>query len=275
MTVQPTSKWLQNYLDSPFSNMTDKMKQHRDILCKPIEAYFDEVNALSIQNHLLHHGLFPPSPSDEHIINKWLQRKYDQLVEKLYKKYRKAWSGPSANIFIFPSNYHSKELNERFSGCTGLSYPKKLFLFINHQAKAKQVAALFLHEYSHTCRLNFFKKSEADYTLLDAIILEGVAEYVVRSILGEEFGNQWIKHYSYDEAKWYIEKWVYPNLTVTRNQPKHDLIMYGNMHGIPQNLGYHIGYYLIQQFTKDKTFSIKEILYIDNGDAFNSNDWLK
>ncbi|SER27678.1 Uncharacterized protein YjaZ [Gracilibacillus ureilyticus] len=264
MTVHSTNKWIQQYVDSHSGNMADKWKYHKDLICKPVSKYFTNTSILSLQDHLLRHGLFPPSPEDEELLRKWLKKKYFQLVENLYEKYRSSWKGPSANIFIFPSNPFSRDLTEKFSGCTGLSYPKHLFLFLSNQAKVKQITALFLHEYSHTCRLQYFSKPEAEYTLLDAIILEGIAEYIVRKKLGEDSGNDWINQYSSMEAKEYYEKWIKPNITITRTHPKHDLLMYGNRHGIPQNLGYHIGYYILTQFTKDKEISINDILYMEN-----------
>ncbi|KAB8137523.1 DUF2268 domain-containing protein [Gracilibacillus oryzae] len=274
MTIQPTDKWLEEYLDSKTVLLNNKWKQHQNILCKPLAKYFHQTNAQAIQDHLLRHGLFHPANNEQDMITSWLKKDYHQLIEKLYQKYRKAWDGPAAKIFIFPSNHHSKELTERFSGCAGLSFPKQLFLFLSHQATRKQAAAVFLHEYSHTCRLNYFRKPEESYTLLDAIILEGIAEHLVRTIIGEDSGSKWIEQYPEDTARKYFTKWIAANINITRYEPKHDLLMYGDKHGIPQNLGYHMGYYILQQYIKTNKISAKQILYADNEEIIKAIDFL-
>src|SRR5699024_11807494 len=82
-----------------------------------------------------------------------------------------------------------------------LSFNDNLFLFVTTYNTSKEISVLLTHEYHHVCRLSKFQKSEADYVLLDTIILEALAENAVRERLGEHYVAPWTTYYTTDELE--------------------------------------------------------------------------
>src|SRR5699024_2978860 len=107
----------------------------------------------------------------------------------------KKWNGPNIPIFILPSDQHNRKLQRELSGKSGLTFQDKLFLFISEDTSESELKSLFTHEYNHVCRLSQYPKEE-DYTLLDTIILEGLAENAVRERFGDQATANWTRHYS-------------------------------------------------------------------------------
>ncbi len=160
-------------------------------------------------------------------------------------------------------------MKEWYNSNAGLSYPDKLFLFLSSEATTKEIASLFLHEYSHTCRLSKFKKDESDYTLLDAVILEGVAEWIVRKVVGKSFGNKRIEMLPEEIYLDLWKKWIKPNRDIKRTHYKHDMIMYGGR-DIPKNFGYIIGYNMVERFMKKYKKSPKALIETRNLEIITS-----
>ncbi|MDI5790224.1 DUF2268 domain-containing putative Zn-dependent protease [Bacillus licheniformis] len=65
-----------------------------------------------------------------------------------------------------------------FGSKSGLAFSDKLFCFIGRSSRSS-ISAIMTHEYNHVCRLENMPKEEKKMTLLDTIILEGLAEYAV------------------------------------------------------------------------------------------------
>lgn len=263
MTIHRTNQWLDTYLDKIKTSQKQLLVEHQKLICKPLTSFFRSIDEKTLQEHLIRHGLFLPHKNNSKYLSEWLEKDFYPFFKKLYQKLKRAWDGPEADIFLFPSNENSRELQEQFKGNAGLSYPSKLFLFLSPKATPKALTALFLHEYSHTCRLHYFEKAEEDYTLLDAIILEGTAEYLVRRLLGSSSGSQIIQTLSEKQAKALWDKWIKKYRDIKRLDTKHDLIMYGK-HGLPNHLGYNIGYYLVSNYAAKQNYSSKKILYTPN-----------
>ncbi|WP_058308933.1 DUF2268 domain-containing protein [Gracilibacillus massiliensis] len=274
MTVHATDKWLEQLIKSldQAANHTnnEKYQIHLSAICDPLSTFFSEANQKNIQEHLLRHGLFSPESSAAFLTG-WLKRDYNTKVKKLYQKCKDAWEGPSTDIFILPSNEDIRELKTWFNSNAGLSYPDKLFLFLSSTASTKEIAALFIHEYSHTCRLRNFPKKEFDYTLLDAVILEGIAEWLVRKMVGKSYGNKRIEHLSDEKLVELWERWIMPHQNIKRTNHKHDMLMYGNR-GIPKNLGYVIGYNIVLRYMEKNKQHAKEILKTKNQQFLSAAD---
>ncbi|WP_163538499.1 DUF2268 domain-containing putative Zn-dependent protease [Gracilibacillus sp. YIM 98692] len=263
MGLKPTNQWLKAYTQLEATSNAEAFRKQQNKICEPLMGFFQNAEADIIQDYLIQNGLFVPVKNDPPYIQAWLKKRFLTITEKLYQKFRQKWNGPDIPIFVLPSNERSLELSKWYGGNAGLCYPDKLFLFINSNATAKQVAAVFVHEYSHACRLKHFPKEEQEYQLLDAIILEGIAEYAVRKLLGNAYGNQRLEIIPPETFCSYWEDLISPHLSITRNDAIHDHIMYGGR-GIPKNLGYLIGYNLIKQFIKRNTYPISKLLYLPN-----------
>ncbi|SFL68557.1 Uncharacterized protein YjaZ [Gracilibacillus orientalis] len=263
MTIHATDKWMKRFTDKKgVKDQEDQNLLHQSVICEPLTKYFKELPPEAIQEHLLRHGLFSSNLKKEDA-QKWLQQNYLSKVNILYKKCKNAWNGPEPDIFIFPSNEEIRELKEWYNSNAGLSYPDKLFLFLQKNAENREIVALFLHEYSHICRLNLFPKKEMEYTLLDAVILEGIAEWIVRKKVGAAYGNKRIEMVTDELLEDLWKKWIEPLQQLTRDHPKHNMIMYG-LHGVPRNIGYIIGYNIIQRYMTKQNGSITTLLHTPN-----------
>ena len=59
---------------------------------------------------------------------------------------------------------------------------------------------MLIHEYHHVCRLHHLKKDQKEYTLLDTMIMEGLAERTVGKYLGTKYLANWTKLYQEDKT---------------------------------------------------------------------------
>ena len=139
---------------------------------------------------------------------------------------------------------------------SGVSFKDKLFLFLTPIEDEKELEALFVHEYHHVCRMNSQKKDPQDYTLLDSIILEGLAEHAVTRNCGEKYASDWSRRYTKDELSKYWKKDLSENLSIKRDHRFHDQILFG-LGRRPGLLGYAIGYEIVKQYEQRKNFSDK------------------
>ncbi|MFD2654942.1 DUF2268 domain-containing protein [Gracilibacillus thailandensis] len=273
MTIHATDKWIKKFTDEKIGkNRKEQYLLHQSIICEPLSHCFEDIQPEFIQEHLLRHGLFSPNLNQEDS-EQWMEQNYLSKVNKIYQKCKKAWNGPEPAIFVFPSNEEIRELKEWYNANTGLSYPDKLFLFLQRKAENREIIALFLHEYSHICRLNHFPKKEMEYTLLDAIILEGIAEWIVRKKVGSTYGNKRIEMISDELLADLWLTWIASQQQMTRDHPKHDMIMYG-FNGVPKNVGYIIGYNIIQRYMTKQPCSITTLLQTTNQQILATIDTL-
>ncbi|MCU9612443.1 DUF2268 domain-containing protein [Caldibacillus lycopersici] len=224
-------------------------------ICKQLKSDFRGWNENEIYYNLVKKGMYRPSGFTKKILDQLKKQSIWEIVESLEKKYRKLWNGPDIPIFIFPTN------QTLFSGTinkNGFTFPDKLFLFLP-DIEEKEVEALFVHEYHHACRMNKLNKPLEEYTLLDSLIMEGLAEQAVLLQCGREYVSKWNYTYSENELNKYWEKSFLPNLNIKISNRKHDDLLYGKGVGKPL-LGYAMGYYLVEHYKKSNSISIQETL---------------
>lgn len=238
MTVFPTDQWLKNAHFHPL------------LLCEKITKDDDSFSAKELYHYLTLHGMYRHSA---HINHDWIthvqKKKIWKRIEEEEKKLQKQWDGPEVSIYIFPADPTNRELKRLYNGKAGLAFQSKIFLFIATDNSEEEIIALFTHEYHHACRLYHDKKQVEDYELLDTMILEGLAEYVVRKKFGPAYTSPWASYYSEDEIKKIYRKLIYPNRHISITDPKHERILYG-FPPFPKMAGYAVGYYLVQQYQK-------------------------
>lgn len=259
MKIKNTATWLQDYVNNKGEYFEDNLRLHEEKLCVPLTDYFDHADALSIQQHLIQHGMFFPDPTDKHIINQMILLRYWDKVEELLQTLEAAWGKRKGTLFVFPSDFTNNQLLHHFNGVSGLSFPDKLFLFITDQTTDIQLHALLIHEYSHVCRLQAFSSQINTLTLADAICLEGIAEYAVKEKLGEEYCSPWVHLYSNKQLNEIWTEWIKPNVTITSTDLQHFALMYGSDE-IPRWAGYAVGYSFIDQYTQQHKPSLKQLL---------------
>lgn len=206
------------------------------------------------------HGMYRTAP--ENILGS-LPKNVWEKVEKEYESLQKKWGGPQVPIFIFPADETNSKIKKEFNGKSGLAFKDKLFLFFSSHNTQKEIQAVLTHEYNHVCRLKKYKKNEAEFTLLDTVILEGIAENAVREHCGNASLAGWTKYYSDEQLQKIVEQLIIPNRNVKRNARKYTDLLYGKGFS-PKMAGYCAGYYLVKQYLKSTKQQSKAILGMDS-----------
>ncbi|MBM6618293.1 DUF2268 domain-containing protein [Bacillus suaedaesalsae] len=251
MSIIQTDRWLKEYGDQPVK------------LCENLITYFKKGKAVDIYQHLASFGMYKPSiftRKDE--IQQFIKANHWSTVKKLFESIRKKWNGPDIPIIILPLNERNAQLMKE-NGKAGLAFKDKLFLFLPREIGALEIKALLVHEYHHVCRLNQISKKEEEMTLLDVIILEGLAEYAVKEICGESYNANWISYYSEEK----LEKWwktiIFPNKDVKEQDPEYNNLLYGRS-GYPKMLGYCVGAHIINKCIDKKKEKLSNVERMDS-----------
>ncbi|WP_432355484.1 DUF2268 domain-containing protein [Sporosarcina sp. A2] len=182
-----------------------------------------------------------------------------KIVEKELKALRQRWEGPDVPIIILPSNTADQNLMSDTNGKAGLAFSDKLFLLVPESISSNELKALFTHEYNHVCRLWHTKNSENSLTLLDSIILEGIAEHAVRERLGEAYTASWTTLYSNEQLEKIWKTTILPKRNLMKSHPRHNQLLYG-WRGVPKMAGYCVGYYLVETFLNNNKLSTFDIM---------------
>ncbi|MFZ3589215.1 DUF2268 domain-containing protein [Bacillus sp. DJP31] len=247
MGVIDTKAWLKDFGYQPIR------------ICEELSTYFNGNKAGDIYEYLSLFGMYRSSIfTRRDDVELFLEQNYWKIVKKEFEVLKKKWNGPDIPIFILPVNQRQTEIMKENKGKSGVAFDDKLFLFFAIKVDESEIKALLTHEYNHVCRLNYISKKEEDITLLDTIILEGLAEHAVREHCGNEFVAYWTKLYSTEQLeKWWSEL-VYPNKFKHKNDKESQEILYG-LKSNPKMLGYCVGFYLIDLLLEEKKYSLKKI----------------
>ncbi|MEK3855493.1 DUF2268 domain-containing protein [Cytobacillus sp. FSL H8-0458] len=198
--------------------------------------------------------MYKPARSSRDNFKELKEKKVWDLARKIHLKYRRLWEGPDSDVYIFPTA--GGGLFSRHPGKSGVSFANMLFLFLPSEIEEDELEALFVHEYHHVGRINSQRKKLEEYTLLDSIILEGLAENAVELHCGKNFRGSWCSRYSKEEMRNSWENLIKPYLKLKKNDRLHQKILYGER-PYPPLLGYAAGYEIVSEFRKQKNFSTK------------------
>ncbi|WP_246938617.1 DUF2268 domain-containing protein [Bacillus pinisoli] len=235
MAVIDTKEWLSQSGENPIQ------------LCEHLVKYFKGNSPREIYDYLCLYGMYKPSIFNRNKeVNQLIELDYWSEVDKLYRSLRKKQKGPDIPVFIFPINQRETRMMEENKGKSGLAFYDKLFMFLSPNLEIIEIKALLTHEYHHVCRLKYLNKEEESMTLLDAMVLEGLAELSVKEECGEDQNASWTRFYSDDQLlKWYNE-FIEPNKHITKRHPKYHELLFG-LKGYPRMLGYAVGLYMVKQ----------------------------
>jgi uncharacterized protein YjaZ len=244
MSVIQTDKWLNEEFYRPKK------------ICEKLTTYFKGQDESEVYNQLIQFGMYRPSRSSKNNLDHMKEQKVWDKVQQLLTHYKNKWSGPDIPIFLFPLGQPRGFFMRREGNKSGVSYPDKMFLFLSPIEDPKELEALFVHEYHHVCRLRKLNKKMEDYTLLDSIIIEGLAEYAVLKNCGQDYLAKWCRIYSEKEISSFWDKYMVSQLSKRKNERTHDELLYGGGR-IPNLLGYAVGYKIIENFYKNNNYSTK------------------
>lgn len=240
MGIQPTDEWLEKDL------------YHPEKLFRNITA--EEENPEALYQYLLRFGMYRPGRLAKEIYEELVKKEIWKRTKNIFDHYRKMWDGPDIPVYIFPKRRFMNEIDPDKSG---ISFKDKMFLFLHDVKQKKELEALIVHEYHHVCRLNRISKPMHDYSLLDSMVIEGLAEFAVTKYCGENYNAKWTSAYPKEELSYYWEKYAAEHLTVTRTSPLHDRLLFG-LGRYPSMLGYALGYYLVMSQKNSKNWTIHD-----------------
>ncbi|MFJ7733216.1 DUF2268 domain-containing protein [Lysinibacillus sp. NPDC097231] len=262
MSVMPTDEWLNEIKNIQKHNQNRNLYElQRSTLCSRLVEVFNGGNSEEIQYELQQQGLYQPHENID--IQKLKERNVWQIVQEEFIYLQERWSGPNIPIYIFPITQEQTMTNKN-----GAAYPNALFLFVG-ELKKQELQALFAHEYNHVCRLQYLNKSLNEVTLLDSLILEGLAECAVEEIYGDRWLSPWLKYYSLDKMLNIWEKHFLPQINV-QGIKRHVEYLYGGK--LPQWIGYCIGYEIVRSYIKNHSSNqlhLKSSQEILNGSDFS------
>lgn len=244
MGIIRTDEWLKEDFDRPKK------------ICERLLPYFNGQQANEIYHQLMNFGMYRPSRSSWNNLNWMMKQKAWHKVEQLFHKYKNKWSGPDIPVFLFPLGQSRGFFIREEKSKAGVSFPDKMFLFLSQNEDPKEIESLLVHEYHHVCRLRALNKKMEEYTLLDSIIIEGLAEYAVLKNCGSEYLAIWCRMHSEKEILKLWDKYLLKQLETKKNERSHDELLYGEGR-IPNLLGYSVGFKIVENFYKIHNYSTK------------------
>ena len=254
MSVNPTKKSLKEFV-SRCEQQSGKgaRKLHREIFCEPLVELFPKIPIEALQYELISQGMFLPEdwPTLKGKIEKMEQQRVWKLVDTEFQKLKKKWNGPDIPIYIYPLQQTRMPSGEQVNR-NGIAYKNAMFLFLAEEIKEKEIIAALAHEYNHACRLQFLDQSPKEIKLRDSLIIEGLGEYAVKDICGEEYLGPWVNLYTKDQALPIWKEHFVPALK-RKGLQNHRLYLFGQPRTpYPRWIGYHLGYQIVDSFVKNK-----------------------
>ncbi|WP_025784553.1 DUF2268 domain-containing protein [Sporosarcina sp. D27] len=251
MPVMRTNEWLIDFYHDPVA------------LCKKMTPLFPGVSASEILDYFRMHGMYQKlDKSGTALVDTMKVNNVWTIVEREHQALRKKWKGPDVPIVILPSNTANKKLMRTTNGKAGIAFSDKLFLFVPETISELELKALFIHEYNHVCRLCHTKKPEKSFTLLDSIILEGLAEHAVRERLGRAYTASWTELHSKIKVEKIWKKTILPKIKLKKSHPLHNQLLFG-WNGVPKMAGYCVGYYLVEDYLTSNQLCTVDLLRIN------------
>lgn len=226
-------------------HLFEEDKNRESLACELVQPIFPHTAPEAIQYELVQQGLLQKGKLSLPF-NAW------QLIDQQFKELQLAWQGPTIPVYIFPIKTGFVK--------NGIAYKDGICLFISAQLLIKELHALFSHEYHHICRRLYVAEPP---TLIDSLIMEGLAEDAVENLFGKDALSPWTERYSLDEVRDYWQSHFIHALD-QKGLPYHQPFLFGDAQlGLPPWIGYCTGYRIIQAF-KEKCgpFDLKELLQI-------------
>jgi uncharacterized protein YjaZ len=260
MGIIRTDQWLEKEFNQPVK------------VCERLTPYFKDQKGNEVYQQLLQFGMYKPSRASLDAFNKMVNNQAWSKVDKVYKLYVEKWSGPKVPVFIFPIKQNGGLFRKADRNKSGVSFSDKMFLFLSPEVDMDETEALFVHEYHHVCRLNKLKKNIREYTLLDSIIIEGLAEYAVLKNCGKQYLAEWCSMYSKIEIDMFWERFLKDYLSVKKKERLHDELLYGNGR-FPKLAGYAAGFSIVQEYYQTHPYSVKRSFTIPAENLINRTNF--
>ena len=200
--------------------------------------------------------------SDYQSISEDKQKEIENIISDTVEKCNENLSVPTKN-FIFVHPYFPTKDDEVFDGVMAVAVYSCVFhLFINlEQATKESIENTVAHELNHTTYYYHHYDDFNNYTLLDEILLEGLAENFREQHFKQEI-TKWAGALEKDEALQILKDLNKEILNSTDQKVIRDFL-FGN-EKYKRWTGYSAGYWLVKEFiNKNSEMSWKELMKID------------
>ncbi|MBU8906928.1 DUF2268 domain-containing protein [Desertibacillus haloalkaliphilus] len=250
MGVIATNNWVREFAERCQKKgiFERELMIQKEVIIERLAKAFQTTQFMDLHEYLLNQGLFHPDHGGniKEVVAHLEEKKCWQYVQEEYKWLRSNWRGPKASIFIFPVEMRNTMIMNELGGKMGIGFRDKIFLFLSPEVSKGEVCQLLTHEYHHVCRLSYLNKSATELSLLDSLLVEGLAEAAVGERFGEGALAPWVKRYNDQEVETFWERVFLPNLQL-KGHENHQPFLYGNgsVH-LPKWIGYCIGYKIVK-----------------------------
>ncbi|MCP6682919.1 DUF2268 domain-containing protein [Bacillus nakamurai] len=210
---------------------------------------------------LQNHGMFRNMKDGLFTINQLKEKGCFSHIQKEESYLKEKWGGPDVPIIVLPVDERNRRIRLEFGSKSGLAFRDKMFLFLSSDSSNSAVSAIMTHEYNHVCRLEHVTKDEKDDTLLDIIMMEGLAEYAVYERFGSSLTGEWTSYYTPEQLQILFEKRIKPNLGLKRDSRMFSQLLYGKGY-VPSMLGYAVGFDIVKKYLTANKKTVEEALSI-------------
>tara|TARA_Y100001935_G_C17155880_1_gene432792 strand:- start:7 stop:819 length:813 start_codon:yes stop_codon:yes gene_type:complete len=185
----------------------------------------------------------------------------EKTISETIEKCNEKLSVPTKN-FIFVHPYLTTEDDKVFDGVMAVAVYSCVFhLFVNlDQYSKKSIENTVAHELNHTIYYYHHYDDFNNYTLLDEILLEGLAENFREQYFDPEV-SKWAGALTKDEAFNVLKE--SKDILESRDQKVIKEFLFGN-DKYQRWTGYSVGYWLVKEFIKNNSdLSWDEIMKVD------------
>ncbi|WP_229596430.1 DUF2268 domain-containing putative Zn-dependent protease [Rossellomorea vietnamensis] len=187
---------------------------------------------------------------------------YESYIQtELTRLQAKYPSGKPIQFELFILDQHDEFVKEKLGGVSAYTEWNGHMCFIVEADEGVRdtLKSVIFHEYHHHWRMNKLNMTEGNETLLDRLVLEGLAEHFVRIELGDAFLGPYKSVLSEKEAQ-ALWNTTFRHHIHDRGE-KTDSYMFGNREmELPFWGGYSLGYYLVEWYMKENNeWTIEEL----------------
>ncbi|TMW72913.1 DUF2268 domain-containing protein [Alteribacter natronophilus] len=225
------------------------LRNQAETVCEPMLDHFkNRPYLIGWHQYLLGQGLRRPDGDWQGFYRKMTKSGAADELSNHFARFKKYWKGPDIPVYLLPIDMENEELLKRLNRKNGVTFPECIVLFVDETLPLPAMKALLTHEYNHACRLMAQNNDEASVTLLESMVMEGLAEAAVKKALGEKELAPWTGLHSKEKC---MEWWdnVLRRERRIKNRRHHDHFMYGG-DGLPPMIGYAAGYHLVGDYIK-------------------------
>ncbi|WP_209125836.1 DUF2268 domain-containing protein [Alkalihalobacillus sp. BA299] len=266
MGTVATDRWIKGFIEevSKVSFRQEKWKVQLKTIIQPISRHFQNIPLHVIHRSLLDQGLFTPDQDVDLIYKHMKKLKMWAYVQKIYSELQQEWDGPTVKIILLPGNEENEIIMDSLGGKMGLGFHDKVILFVTTKTNHFDLKTLLTHEYNHSCRLSNLQKAEYELTLLDSLIVEGMAEYAVKELCGKRALGKWHNQFSKQDLQQLWDTFYKERIQV-KGKHYHRPFLFGSESlGIPLWTGYAIGFQIVQAMMEQQKYNIRKLLTLES-----------